>query len=57
MNFTNVNASDAEIILRGAKAILSGNGRYGLLPVEQATLEAMQRQTLDCYSELVDLPR
>ena len=36
MNFTNLTPSQAKMMLRGAKAILSAGGRYGLLPVEQA---------------------
>jgi len=34
---------DAVLFLQGAKAIMSGNGHHGLLALEQATLEAMQR--------------
>ncbi len=29
MNFTTLKTSDAEMMLRGAKAVLSGDGRYG----------------------------
>lgn len=50
--FTNLSNADAEMLLRGAKAILSGNGRHGLLPVEQATLEAMQRHLLPTQLDL-----